>query len=190
MSPKDAASCFGCHSWGAVNGSRMNIDAIVPGVQCESCHIGASAHAAAIKAGNVRAAAMPHLAKLGAEEMSEMCGRCHRTWADIAANGPMGVANVRFQPYRLANSKCYDATDPRISCIACHDPHEEAARTASAYDNRCAACHTQGGRAHTCPTAKSACAECHMPKIEIPGSHHKFSDHQIRIVRANEKYPN
>jgi hypothetical protein len=28
-----------------------------------------------------------------------------------------------------------------------------------------------------------------MPKIEIPGSHHKFSDHQIRIVRVNEKYP-
>jgi hypothetical protein len=24
-----------------------------------------------------------------------------------------------------------------------------------------------------------------MPKIEIPGSHHKFSDHEIRIVKAN-----
>jgi hypothetical protein len=29
-----------------------------------------------------------------------------------------------------------------------------------------------------------------MPKYEIPGSHHLFSDHQIRIVRPNETYPN
>jgi hypothetical protein len=28
-----------------------------------------------------------------------------------------------------------------------------------------------------------------MPKLELPGAHHKFSDHRIRIVRPNEKYP-
>ena len=33
-----------------------------------------------------------------------------------------GVANVRFQPYRLISSKCYDAEDSRIRCTACHDP--------------------------------------------------------------------
>jgi hypothetical protein len=29
-----------------------------------------------------------------------------------------------------------------------------------------------------------------MPKIEIPGSHKLFTDHQIRIARANAPYPN
>jgi hypothetical protein len=29
-----------------------------------------------------------------------------------------------------------------------------------------------------------------MPKYEIPGSHMVFSDHQIRIVRNKEDYPN
>jgi hypothetical protein len=28
-----------------------------------------------------------------------------------------------------------------------------------------------------------------MPKLEIPGSHFRFTDHEIRIVKANEKYP-
>jgi len=28
-----------------------------------------------------------------------------------------------------------------------------------------------------------------MPKVEIPGSHFKFTDHRIRIVRPGEPYP-
>jgi hypothetical protein len=28
-----------------------------------------------------------------------------------------------------------------------------------------------------------------MPKIELPGAHRQFTDHQIRIVRAGERYP-
>ncbi len=77
----------------------------------------------AARAGDAVAARLPHLAALSAEDMSELCGRCHRTWSQIALNGPRGVNNVRFQPYRLANSKCYDAADRRIRCTACHDPH-------------------------------------------------------------------
>jgi hypothetical protein len=29
-----------------------------------------------------------------------------------------------------------------------------------------------------------------MPKIELPGAHARFTDHQIRIVRSGEAYPN
>jgi hypothetical protein len=29
-----------------------------------------------------------------------------------------------------------------------------------------------------------------MPKIDLPGAHAKFTDHQIRIVRAGDPYPN
>jgi hypothetical protein len=28
-----------------------------------------------------------------------------------------------------------------------------------------------------------------MPKIELPGAHHKFADHRIRIVKPGEKFP-
>jgi len=27
---------------------------------------------------------------------------------------------------------------------------------------------------------------CHMPKIELPSAHFKFSDHPIRLVKVNE----
>jgi hypothetical protein len=129
------------------------------------------------------------LTKHTTEEQSEFCGSCHRTWADIAANGPRGVGNVRFQPYRIANSKCYDAADRRVSCTACHDPHGPLQVNAKSYDSRCLNCHTKDKKA--CANKQTAdCVSCHMPKYEIPGSHHLFTDHQIRIVRPNEKYPN
>jgi formate-dependent nitrite reductase cytochrome c552 subunit len=38
--------------------------------------------------------------------------------------------------------------------------------------------------------AKANCVTCHMPKIELPGAHARFTDHQIRIARAGEPYPN
>jgi hypothetical protein len=28
-----------------------------------------------------------------------------------------------------------------------------------------------------------------MPKLDLPGSHRKFTDHRIRIARAGEAYP-
>jgi formate-dependent nitrite reductase cytochrome c552 subunit len=31
---------------------------------------------------------------------------------------------------------------------------------------------------------------CHMPKINLPGGHAKFTDHEIRIVRPGDPYPN
>ena len=79
--------------------------------------------------------------------MSDFCGQCHRTWAQIAINGPRGILNVRFQPYRLANSKCYDAADRRIRCTACHDPHRDVETSAAAYDAKCARCHSAAFRA-------------------------------------------
>ena len=123
MTHEDVVGCFVCHSTGAVTGNTFHAETLKPGVLCENCHVRAPQHMAAVLAGDVKAAAMPHLADMTSEETNEFCGRCHRTWGDIAAHGPHNIANVRFQPYRLTNSKCYDADDKRISCIACHDPH-------------------------------------------------------------------
>jgi hypothetical protein len=188
MSPKDTAACFGCHSAGAVRGLQVNFEAIAPGVQCENCHEGGARHETAVRAGNVAAASLKKLSTLDTEQISELCGKCHRTWSDIATNGPQGIQNVRFQVYRLTNSKCYNVADRRIACTACHDPHQEVEHASASYDTKCTACH--GVSAKACPTGKPDCAGCHMPKYEIPGSHHLFSDHQIRIVRPNETYPN
>jgi hypothetical protein len=187
MSKQDVQVCFACHSTGAVRGTTVHLDELKPGVLCENCHPAAAHHMERVLAGDAKGAAMPHLAKMTTEETSDFCGRCHRTWGDIAANGPRNIANVRFQPYRLTNSKCYDAADRRIRCTACHDPHLEVVRGAANYDSKCLACHA--GQPKKCPVAKQDCASCHMPKIELPGAHRQFTDHQIRIAHANQPYP-
>jgi hypothetical protein len=190
MSVEETGDCFGCHSTGAVSQGRLNLESMEPGVSCEACHGAAAKHVSAVRSGDVVNAKMPKLGELSAEEMSELCGKCHRTWSQIAMHGPFGVNNVRFQPYRLANSKCYDVSDKRIRCAACHNPHQELVVSAASYDSKCAACHSAAGHTKTCPVAKANCAGCHMPKVALPGANAKFTDHQIRIVRANQPYPN
>src|SRR2546428_7033456 len=94
---------------------------------------------------------MPQLGKLTTEEMSDFCGQCHRTLSQIATDGPHDVNSVRFQPYRLTNSKCYDSADVRIRCTACHDPHQEVEKTPAFYDARCLACHALRDSAKAAP---------------------------------------
>ena len=190
MSPDDKRGCFGCHATHAVLGTELTLEKMIPGVRCEHCHEGAGLHLSAMSDKSVKSYFPPDLRKFSAEQAANFCGQCHRTWAEIAMQAKPSIANVRFQPYRLTESKCYDPDDARISCLACHDPHRQVDRQPVDYDAKCQACH-QGGKAgaKTCTVSKNRCATCHMPKIDLPGAHYKFSDHRIRIVKPNEPYP-
>lgn len=189
MGKQDGAQCFHCHASNAGTGLTLNLNGLTPGINCERCHGSASEHLAGFQAG--KPVAMKKLNEGNAEQMNIMCGGCHRTWDEVATGPKLGVANVRFQPYRITNSKCYDTDDARISCVACHNPHEALNRNTASYDAKCTACHSSSGKATAklCTVSKNNCASCHMPRIEMPGAHHLFVDHQIRIVRANETYP-
>jgi hypothetical protein len=189
-----ASGCFSCHTTGYVVGLNTNIESskLTPGVVCKRCHLGAEAHTARALMGDQSPREMDSLSRLDADAVSELCGMCHRTWSNIVLNGPHGVDNVRFQPYRLANSKCYKGSDRRISCVACHDPHVPLESSTLAYDVKCLACHTGkkvSGSAPACPNKTSECVSCHMPKYALPNTHEEFTDHDIRIVKANEPYP-
>ncbi len=185
--------CFGCHATNAVLGRQLTLDKMKPGVKCGHCHEGVEAHLVATLVNGYDAEVPKELSKLHgmpAEEAADFCGQCHRTWAEIAVQRNPSIANIRFQPYRLTGSKCYDPDDKRISCFACHDPHVEVDSKIADYDAKCQACHGGGkAGAKACPVAKDQCASCHMPKLELPGAHFRFSDHRIRIVKANEPYP-
>ena len=204
----DTKDCFVCHSTNAVSKGQLMLDSLQAGVTCEHCHAGASTHLLDAMQG-VFDSAPPSIKKMSSEEISNFCGQCHRTWEMVVRNHTRGVVNVRFQPYRLANSKCFDGADPRISCIACHDPHQNLVRNDSAYDGKCLACHAtkdssnagvkpvaalQAAGTHAnakaCPVATSNCVSCHMPKVQLPGGLITFTDHQIRVVKPGETYPN
>jgi hypothetical protein len=178
--------CFGCHSTNSSDHRQPTLDKLTPGVQCERCHGSTENHLAGLKKGDAQLATMKRLGAGTTEDISNFCGQCHRTWAEIAAGGQHGIVDIRFQPYGLATSKCYDTEDPRISCVACHNPHEQVDREDVRYDAKCQACHSRGGKAAAklCSVAKNNCVSCHMPKLELPGAHYKFTDHDIRITKA------
>jgi len=197
--PKD---CFGCHSTGAVSNGKLHLDTLEPGVRCQHCHTGAEAHMVAALQGQAYETAPPDLRKLSAEDISNFCGQCHRTWETVVRSRTRGEVNVRFQPYRLANSKCFDGTDPRASCIACHDPHQDVLRDEGFYDSKCLACHAsksesanvsaQAGShrdAKACTVASEKCVSCHMPQVKLPNGLMTFHDHEIRIVKPGVPYP-
>lgn len=196
LSPDETHQCFGCHTSDDLRDGRLKVTALVPGVSCQNCHGPGAQHVAAMKAHNF---SNPHIinpAKMDAGTISDFCGSCHRTSLKVLSMALTGVRNVRFQPYRLEMSRCWDPTDARISCLACHDPHLNLVTKTSAYDSKCLACHVTRGRHTTaakpgpaCPRATANCVSCHMPRVEIPGSHFKFTDHNIRIVRKGEPYP-
>lgn len=179
--------CFGCHTTGT-------LDAITPGVRCERCHKNAQQHARAFDDKTVPTAKLDKLSLLGLEELSDFCGGCHRTWQEVSANGPHDINNIRFQPYRLATSNCYNSSlgDKRISCVACHDPHSNVVTNAESYDAKCQVCHQAGNAPQSvklCTVAQRGCVSCHMPKVDFPGGHFQFTDHRIRVVRAGSGYP-
>jgi len=190
MERDDNLACFGCHATNATQGRQLTLDKMVPGVRCERCHGSAEKHLAGMTQGNPEPAAMKDLTTLSTEDVSNFCGQCHRTWDEIVLAGKLDITDIRFQPYRLTGSKCYDVEDARISCLACHDPHREVDLNWGDYDSKCQSCHA-GGKpgARACKVSDKNCASCHMPKIELPGAHHKFTDHRIRIVKAGEAFP-
>jgi hypothetical protein len=194
MTSDDIRGCFGCHSTGAVRSHQTDLANLTPGVQCEGCHGPGQAHVAAVEAAQFGDLKIQSLRNLGAEAQADFCGSCHRTWSQVVLMDLPGPANVRFQPYRLANSRCYDTADPRIRCTACHDPHQELVTAVKSYDGKCLACHASSAAgpkdAPNCPVAAEGCSSCHMPRVEIPGSHFRFADHHIRVHRPGDAYPN
>jgi hypothetical protein len=203
ISENEALNCFGCHSTGATNGGQLRLDKMTLGIRCEACHGPGGQHAAASRAGEPGAKLIFNPGRLSGDELSQdFCASCHRGNDEFTMLKSMEMNNVRFQPYRIFHSKCY-SDDRRISCTACHNPHEPLKQDSAYYDAKCAACHAlkaksdgvavkQGTQdlAVKCPKGTKDCASCHMPKIGPAAAHFKFTDHYIRIVKPKEVYPN
>jgi hypothetical protein len=191
-----AKQCFGCHNTAAVTDGKLNLAEMIPGVTCESCHGPGARHIESVKAG----AATPEIvnpAQMAPEAMNDFCGCCHRTSFQVEKVGATGLQSVRFQPYRLARSRCWSPRDKRIQCTACHDPHQPLVKEAAAYDSRCLACHSETGASarstvagKVCPVKTRDCVGCHMPKIRLAANGLTFTDHMIRVNRPGARFPN
>jgi len=202
----EAKNCFSCHGTGAIVEGQLALDHLAPGVHCEACHGPGKSHTAAMISNMGGGLSILNAGNLSPDTLSqEFCGACHRS-ANVVGMMPDlgGINNVRFQPYRLSGSRGHDPNDPHFACTACHDPHIDLPQQGASSDSKCTICHapkpadaalsstkknTPRAGSSTCPVADKDCDSCHMPKVEIPGSHFKFTDHRIRIVRPEEPYP-
>jgi Cytochrome c554 and c-prime len=200
-----AQQCFACHTTASSVRQHFDPDHATPGVTCEACHGPGARHVKAIEAKQLKTAAEAILdaGSFGPVDLVDFCGACHRAPLDVAAAKINNPLNIRFQPYRLSKSRCWSRPDPRITCIACHDPHVPLVRGAAFYDAKCLACHGTAtadaatgiardrlhSRPSACPVSTEHCVSCHMPKFEDPQFHGSFTDHDIRIVRPGDPYP-
>ena len=200
MPPEEARRCFGCHVTASTAKNVFDPHDGFPGVTCEACHGPAAKHVAAARAKTEKRSSglIFNPGQLERVDSVDFCGACHRTWQDVVGHSSgAGIFNVRFAPYRLENSRCWEKGDARLTCMACHDPHKPLVREAGAYDANCLACHaataaekrTSNHPGPACPVATKDCVTCHMPKVEPPGLHSAFTDHWIRVVRPNASYP-
>ncbi len=203
LSDRDVADCFSCHSTGGVVAGKLRLEKMTPGIRCEACHGPGGAHAEAARKKEPSGDLIYNPRVLSGDQLSQdFCASCHRGNDEFGLLQSLEINNVRFQPYRMFHSKCY-SDDRRISCTACHDPHEPVRTDAAYYDSKCAACHAPKGKTpalraaaksqaaeRPCPVGTKDCVSCHMPKLGPPEAHFKFTDHFIRVVKSNEVYPN
>ncbi len=197
LSETEARQCFGCHTTAAVTENRLDPSQLIPGVTCEACHGPGAKHVAAVKAGKDSQGTIFNPITLKPVDSVDFCGACHRAWWDVKMSDVMDEENVRFQPYRLMESRCWNPKDARIECLACHDPHEPLVTDLSSYDSKCLACHATSTSAPrsaaksgpACPVKGENCVSCHMPGVVPPGLHFTFRDHRIRIPRPGGGYP-
>jgi hypothetical protein len=116
------------------------------------------------------------------------CSSCHASDGTFPPTDPQFV---RFQATTLPFSKCYTASNGKLDCVTCHDPHKPLETSPAFYESKCLNCHgpksgaaPDGFRRVSCPiNATSDCLKCHMPRIEEVAPHTSFTDHHIRARR-------
>lgn len=166
--------CFRCHSTGALGISESR--AIVPaeqGVHCEACHGAGAAHAAKPSHDNIT-----NPKRRTAAELNDLCGQCHRMPpARGVTTNFENPWNVRHQPVYFSQSACFLKSGGKLSCLGCHNPHED---TKSAAAVKCAECHPKPS--HSVAVSNTSCVSCHMPLV-APSPMLGFTNHWIGVYR-------
>lgn len=171
--PETIFRCFNCHATGVEPGPDLR--ATIPGVTCERCHGPARNHAAG-------KASMPPVSSTR-ESVMQLCGSCHRMPERSLHTPEMDdPLSIRFAPVGLSASSCYRKGNG-LTCLTCHNPHEDARRDEAYYVAKCMACHEQQRTLCTAGEKKD-CVRCHMQQ-RSPAPYLTFTDHRIRVYRKS-----
>ncbi|MBT9332973.1 multiheme c-type cytochrome [Paracidobacterium acidisoli] len=167
--------------------NRYDVQSLIPGISCETCHGPGADHVEMQKAASARSADQHILnpAKFSRDRQIDLCALCHngaqreerapaftylpgrpldRYLRPEAVDMPTHPNVHGNQVGLLEKSLCYRSS-PTMSCSTCHDVHATE-RSAAFYSQRCLTCH----RVESCGMSKKMgrsiannCIDCHMP---------------------------
>ena len=179
--------CLSCHA------VTLPLASLMPekrffGVGCESCHGPGAEHVAAMQKGpngeKPPNLAISSLRGATGTALNTLCGRCHRTEDDVVGmpTASKKMTN-RFQPYGLAQSRCFKKSANQLTCVTCHNPHRNASKETKHYEAICVSCHSAPKKV-CAVNSNEKCISCHMPNRPVM-THGtislKMADHFIRI---------
>ena len=194
-------------------------------VGCERCHGAGAAHVAQRTIDPyVEGSVDPSIVnprKLQPDLRDDICVQCHlagdarvlqlgKNYLDFRPGTPLGNVVAIFsvpqaikgshfvlldQFEELKLSRCWRASNGRLGCISCHDPHVQLHDAAAVdfFRSRCLTCHTTASctapRARRQVTAPADnCILCHMPQQPSEKiDHTSLADH--RILRSQSESP-
>jgi hypothetical protein len=149
LTPEFEEKCLACHP--------------KSGVQCESCHGAGKPHLDAVA---------KRMNDLQISKSTQSCAQCHSGFSPLADPMPEDLL-ISSQVTALANSECALQSGGGVTCLQCHDPHQDAKNVAARSVQTCSRCHAVEA------STKSRCLECHMP-VAKSGSF-EMVDHWIRV---------
>ncbi len=87
-------------------------------------------------------------------------------------------------------SKCYRASEKRLSCLSCHDPHvQPGAEKAAYFRGKCLSCHTEASCKLQGAGKRDDCAGCHMPQQDVTQiAHSVLTNHRI-VLNKEQPLP-
>ena len=192
-------------------------------IGCERCHGPGENHIALQESGQQSldtGFGIVNPAKLTGEASDSICNQCHvfgqsvvlrygRNFFDFRpgdqledvfvilerTNTGAGPQNIRAvsQVEQMRSSVCFTASDGRMKCISCHDPHStyRGAERHTFYRQRCLSCHQHDSCAEPLAVreaapANNSCIHCHMPSMPANKVPHTSLTHHGILRRPGE----